>query len=96
MQRILKDPDLPSEPRAFSSPRAPERVLALWPEAATCCAPVRPTRLRRERGSVVVVLPTAPVPQRQTGARVRRVIGMDIHRTFAEVVIWEAGQSKTN
>lgn len=22
----------------------------------------------------------------------RRVIGMDIHRTFAEVVIWEAGK----
>ncbi len=22
----------------------------------------------------------------------RRVIGMDIHRTFAEVVIWEQGQ----
>ena len=22
----------------------------------------------------------------------KRVIGMDIHRTFAEVVIWEAGQ----
>ena len=22
----------------------------------------------------------------------RRVIGMDIHRTFAEVVFWEAGQ----
>jgi hypothetical protein len=22
----------------------------------------------------------------------KRVIGMDIHRTFAEVVFWEAGQ----
>jgi hypothetical protein len=24
----------------------------------------------------------------------RRVIGMDIHRTFAEVVVWQAGERR--
>ena len=42
----------------YDEPRA--RVSS-WP-------PLRPTRLRRERGSGVVVLPTAAVPQRQTGS----------------------------
>jgi hypothetical protein len=55
-------------------------------------ARVRPARLRRERGSVVVVQPTAPFGQNTGGNRMRRVIGMDIHRTFAEVVFWEDGR----
>jgi hypothetical protein len=46
--------------------------------------------LRRERGSVGVVLPSAPVDALDRGAA--DVIGMDIHRTFAEVVIWEDGR----
>jgi hypothetical protein len=54
--------------------------------------PLRPTRLRRERGSVVVVWPTAPVALRREEQEMQRVIGMDIHRTFAEVVFWEAGR----
>src|SRR6516162_6760343 len=69
--------DVQDEPRA--------RVSS-WP-------PLRPTRLRRERGSVVVVSPTAP---HSVGTKeeqlMRRVIGMDIHRTFAEVVFWEDGK----
>ena len=50
-------------------------------------------RARRERGSVVVVLPTCSRSATSNREHVmKRVIGMDIHRTFAEVVIWEAGQ----
>ena len=43
---------------AYDEPRA--RVSS-WP-------PLRPTRLRRERGSVVVVWPTAPVEPQERGA----------------------------
>src|SRR5918994_1030835 len=67
---------------AFDELRA--RVSS-WP-------PLRPARLRCERGSVVVVRPTAPFGQDPGGNRMRRVIGMDIHRTFAEVVFWEDGR----
>ena len=42
----------------YDEPRA--RVSS-WP-------PLRPTRLRRERGSVVVVLPTAPVRNARRGS----------------------------
>src|SRR3954453_10838906 len=66
----------------FDEPRA--RVSS-WP-------PLRPTRLRRERGSVVVVLPTCSRLDRGEEQAMRRVIGMDIHRTFAEVVFWEDGR----
>src|SRR3954453_6403681 len=58
--------------------------VSSWP-------PLRPARLRRERGSVVVVQPTAPETMTE-GNRMKRVIGMDIHRTFAEVVFWEDGR----
>jgi transposase len=54
----------------------------------------RLARLRRERESVGVVSPTAPViteRRRET----RRVIGIDIHRTFGEVVIWEDGRLRS-
>jgi hypothetical protein len=64
--------DLYHEPRA--------RVSS-WP-------PLRLARLRRERESVGVVSPTAPVT-RERRREMRRVIGIDIHRTFGEVVIWE-------
>ena len=63
----------------------PRARVSSWP-------PLRPARLRRERGSVVVVSPTAPVIRTTGGAAMRRVIGMDIHRTFAEVVFWEDGR----
>ena len=59
--------------------------VSSWP-------PLRPARLRRERGSVVVVQPTAPLAKNWRESEVRRVIGMDIHRTFAEVVFWQAGR----
>ena len=48
-------------------------------------------RLRREHGSVVVVQPTAPLANNWRD-RMRRVIGIDIHRTFAEVVFWQDGR----
>src|SRR6476646_7103030 len=51
-EHVSGQADLQDEPRA--------RVSS-WP-------PLRPTRLRRERGSVVVVLPTAPVEPQQRGA----------------------------
>ncbi len=66
----------------FDEPRA--RVRS-WP-------PLRPARLRRERGSVGVASPAAPVFLLGEEERMRRVIGMDIHRTFAEVVFWEDGR----
>ena len=34
--------------------------------------------------------PTAATEDKEQA--MRRVIGMDIHRTFAEVVFWEAGR----
>src|SRR4051812_23764684 len=58
--------------------------VSSWP-------PLRLARLRRERGSVGVVSPPAPVFNKQEGV-VRRVIGLDIHRTFAEAVAWEEGR----
>jgi transposase len=49
--------------------------------------------MRCERGSVDVVLPAAPV---SNGLETRegevRIIGLDIHRAFAEAVAWEAGK----
>jgi hypothetical protein len=48
-------------------------------------------RLRCERESAGVVSPAAPVMVIQWEARMRRVIGIDLHRTFGEVVIWENG-----
>ena len=65
----------------FDEPRA--RVSS-WP-------PLRLARLRRERESVGVVSPTAPV-RTERRREMRRVIGIDIHRTFGEVVTWEDGK----
>src|ERR1700758_2025409 len=59
--------------------------VSSWP-------PLRLARLRRERGSVGVVSPHAPDLQPRKENVVRRVIGMDIHRTFGEVVIWDDGK----
>ena len=58
--------------------------VSSWP-------PLRLARLRRERESVGVVSPAAPAVGGDREARMRRVIGIDIHRTFGEVVIWEDG-----
>jgi len=52
---------------------------------------LRLARLRRERESVVVVSPAVPVVGTNREARMRRVISIDIHRTFGEVAIWENG-----
>ena len=56
-----------------------EFELVTWP-------PLRPARMRRERGSVVVVLPASSrlsTTSKEEDGRVR-VIGLDIHRSFAE------------
>lgn len=54
--------------------------------------PLRLARLRRERRSVVVASPAAPaITSGREEAQMRRVIGIDVHRTFGEVVIWEDG-----
>src|ERR1700758_2371410 len=55
--------------------------VSSWP-------PLRLARLRCERESVGVVSPAAPMTGRYI---MGRVVGMDIHRTFGEVVIWENG-----
>lgn len=66
----------------YDEPRA--RVSS-WP-------PLRLARLRRERESVVVVSPAAPAfLALAMEAHMRRVIGIDIHRTFGEVVIEATG-----
>ncbi len=63
----------------------PRARVSSWP-------PLRLARLRRERESVVVVSPAAPaITNRREDAQIRRVIGIDVHRTFGEVVIWEDG-----
>ncbi|MHC2382739.1 hypothetical protein ACVIU7_009686 [Bradyrhizobium liaoningense] len=67
---------------AHDEPRA--RVSS-WP-------PLRLARLRRERESVVVVSPAAPVMCSAEEVRMRRIIGIDVHRTFGEVVFWENGR----
>jgi hypothetical protein len=54
----------------------------------SCWPPLRLARFRRERESVGVVSPTAPV-RTERRREMRRVIGIDNHRTFGEVVIWE-------
>src|SRR5487761_1294834 len=53
----------------------------IWP-------PLRPTRLRHERGSVGVVLPGG-LSHRRTGMR---TIGLDVHKRFAEVAILKEGE----
>jgi hypothetical protein len=58
--------------------------VSSWP-------PLRLARLRCERGSVGVVSPAAPLMGNHRETRMRRVIGIDVHRTFGEVVIWEDG-----
>ena len=59
---------------------------------ASSWPPLRSARLRCERGSIGVVSPTVPFQMTRKGEPMRRVIGMDIHRTFAKVVFWEDGR----
>src|SRR4051812_42500991 len=51
--------------------------------------------MRRERGSVGVVLPTScftrPTRRLEVVTVTRRCIGLDVHRDFAQVAIWEDG-----
>src|SRR5438552_18299748 len=53
--------------------------------------PLRLARWRCERESVGVVLPAAPIIGKPWETAMRRVIGIDVHRIFGEVVIWENG-----
>jgi hypothetical protein len=51
--------------------------------------------MRCERGSVGVVFPTdcfnAPINGEGGGAVTRRCIGLDVHRDFVQVAIWQNG-----
>lgn len=69
---------------ALDEPRSHVRS---WP-------PLRLARLRGGRGSVGVVSPAAPVLVADRAGRMRRVIGIDVLRTFAEVVIWKNGVTR--
>ena len=60
-----------------------ELSLVSWP-------PLRLGRLRRDRGSVVVALPSSLVTLTEEEVRMRRVIGIDTDRTFGKVVIWQS------
>src|ERR1700756_526146 len=64
-----------------------ERVLvSTWP-------PLRLTRMRFERESVVVVCPpgTPAIEPSKEGRAVPRRIGLDVHREFAQIAVWEDG-----
>src|SRR3954454_23529232 len=51
--------------------------------------------MRRERGSVGVVWPAGSRLERAAlGGAGMRIIGLDIHRAFAEAVAWEDGKLK--
>ena len=56
--------------------------------------PLRLARLRCERESIGVVSPTAPVTMERR-REMRRVIGIDIHRIFGEVGMWEDGRLRS-
>ena len=51
--------------------------------------------MRRERGSVVAVLPASSceVNRRQKGDGAVRIVGLDIHRVFAEAVMLDDGRA---
>ena len=51
----------------------------------------RLARLSRERESVVVASPAAPCYEQQKGESDVTRVGIDVHRTFGELVIWEDG-----
>jgi hypothetical protein len=48
--------------------------------------------MRRERGSVDVVLPASSRLERTKTKGSMRIIGLDIHRAFAEAVAWDDGK----
>ena len=73
----------PSGTEAPGARKCGQAVLFDEPRARVCSwPPLRLARLRRERKSVGVVSPTAPVVQPNRRKEMRRVIGIDIHRTF--------------
>jgi hypothetical protein len=67
---------------------APRARVSSWP-------PTRLGRMRFERESVSVVCPPGLPPcQPDVGGEGmgRRCIGLDVHREFAQVVVWEHGR----
>ena len=55
--------------------------------------PLRLARMRCERGSVGVVLPASSRSNdRERRVTGMRIIGLDIHRAFAEAVAWKDGK----
>src|SRR5215211_8601790 len=61
--------------------------VSRWP-------PLRLARMRRERESVGVVCPRVSLRVRRVlggDAVTRRCIGLDVHREFAQVAIWQDG-----
>src|SRR6059058_4216413 len=58
-------------------------------------APLRLARMRCERGSVGVVLPASSrFEEHSLEGTGMRIIGLDIHRAFAEAVAWQEGKLK--
>jgi len=85
----------PSGPGASGSKRRPGRPfihaaprarVSTWP-------PLRLTRMRLERESVVVVCPPVLplIVSIEEGRAVPRRIGLDVHREFAQIAVWEDG-----
>ena len=73
----------PGRPVLFDGPRA---RVSKWP-------PLRLTRMRFERESVVVVCPPVlpAIGQLKEGRAVPRRIGLDVHREFAQIAVCEDG-----
>src|SRR5689334_12432083 len=64
----------------------PRARVSSWP-------PLRLTRMRFERESVVVVCPPAlpTIDQSKEGSALPRRIGLDVHREFVQIAVWEDG-----
>src|SRR5437763_16994967 len=83
----------PSGTGASGSKRRPGRpFIYVAPRARVCTwPPLRLTRMRFERESVVVVCPPAlpAIGRSKEGSAVPRRIGLDVHREFAQIAVLE-------
>jgi Transposase len=86
----------PSGPGGPGARRCGQAVHRQWAESPSSLHGrlLRLSRLRRERGSVDVVLPASSRFERRETEQQHAIIGPDVHRTFAEAVAWDNGKLK--
>src|SRR5262249_21184521 len=84
----------PSRTRGVGSTKVRAGRRRPWAESPSSLhgRPLRLARMRCERGSVGVVLPASPRSTVKNGGYGMRIIGLGIHRAFAEVVAWKDGK----